>query len=271
MQKPILGGTPKTIFAELHACKILDDATEREMFRIYKKSRKRSYRETIKLRIMQSHLRFVFRMATDYAARYQLPVTDFYAAGKLGLMTALETYNPDEATKFGSYAVWYIRWQMQQFIDTSDPIHLPPKVRQRVIKAKKEGKPASSVMFGEEAEAVLYNTCSTYDRVTEDGSVTIEDTLTDTSDAEVDTTFLDPAVRETLLAAMKETLDERELSVVCSSFGFNGYDMTSKDIAACTGVSKAHIRTIKMAALEKLRKNANLQELFEECTGIVKT
>jgi RNA polymerase sigma factor (sigma-70 family) len=273
MKNPILGGTPKTIFDELRSCKILPDATERELFKIYRTTKNRAHREAIKLRIVKSHLRFVFRMACDYASNYQLPVTDFYSAGKLGILTALNEYDPTSRTKFGSFAVWHIRWQMQQFIDTADPIHLPPKVRQRVLKAKKEGKPVSSIMFGEEAEAVLYHTGSTSDRIAEDSSITVEDTIASPKDENTaeENAFLDPAVRKMLLEAIEETLDPREISIIKASFGMDGFDMSSKDIAACTGVSKAHVRTLRLAALEKLRQNSKLQELFEECTGIVKT
>lgn len=271
MQNPIHGGTPKSIFAELHACKILDDSAERALFKLYRETKNQAYRSNIKLRIIQSHLRFVFRMACDYASVYQLPVSDFYSAGKLGLISAIDEYDPEQKTKFGSYSVWAIRWQMQQFIDQSDPIHLPPKVRQRVLGALKRGKPASSVMFGEYAENVLHHTGSTSDKISDDGNLTVEDIIADKTDADIDPTFLDPAIRTILSETMQETLNQQEMSVLCASFGFNGYDMTNKDIAACTGVSKAHIRKIKLAALSKLSKNSKLQELFEECTGIVKT
>lgn len=66
-------------------------------------------------RLVQSHLRLVVKMASKYR-NYGLPVTDLISEGNLGLMKAVTKYNPDQGFRFSTYAMWWIRANIQEYV-----------------------------------------------------------------------------------------------------------------------------------------------------------
>ena len=66
-------------------------------------------------RVVGSHLRLVIRIARDYRG-YGLPFADLVAEGYLGLMQALERFDPSHDVRLATYAAWWIRAQMQDFV-----------------------------------------------------------------------------------------------------------------------------------------------------------
>lgn len=66
-------------------------------------------------RLVGSHLRLVIRIARDYRG-YGLPFSDLVAEGYLGLMQALERFDPERGVRLATYASWWIRAQVQEFI-----------------------------------------------------------------------------------------------------------------------------------------------------------
>lgn len=66
-------------------------------------------------RLVGSHLRLVIRIARDYRG-YGLPFADLVAEGYLGLMQALERFDPSHEVRLATYASWWIRAQMQEFV-----------------------------------------------------------------------------------------------------------------------------------------------------------
>ncbi|MGE5200881.1 MAG: RNA polymerase factor sigma-32 [Acidobacteriota bacterium] len=65
--------------------------------------------------LVGSHLRLVAKMARGFAG-YGLPLADLVAAGNLGLMRAVKGFDPGRGVRFSTYAAWWIRAEMQEFI-----------------------------------------------------------------------------------------------------------------------------------------------------------
>jgi len=65
--------------------------------------------------LVQSHLRLVAKIARGFSG-YGLPVADLIAEGHLGLMQAVEKFDPDKGFRFNTYAVWWIRAAIQTYI-----------------------------------------------------------------------------------------------------------------------------------------------------------
>jgi len=65
--------------------------------------------------LVGSHLRFAIKIARGYAG-YGLPVGDLIAEGNVGLMQAAEKFDPDRGFRFATYAMWWIRAAIQEFI-----------------------------------------------------------------------------------------------------------------------------------------------------------
>ena len=66
-------------------------------------------------RLVGSHLRLVAKIAGGYRG-YGLPIIDLIAEGNVGLMQALRKFDPDKGFRFSTYAMWWIRASMQEYI-----------------------------------------------------------------------------------------------------------------------------------------------------------
>ena len=66
-------------------------------------------------KLVQSHLRLVVKMASKYR-NYGLPVTDLISEGNLGLIKAVKKYNPDQGFRFSTYAMWWVRANIQEYV-----------------------------------------------------------------------------------------------------------------------------------------------------------
>ena len=66
-------------------------------------------------RLVNSHLRLVAKVASAYRG-YGLPIAELISEGNIGLMQAVERFDPDKGFRLATYAVWWIRASIQQFI-----------------------------------------------------------------------------------------------------------------------------------------------------------
>ena len=71
--------------------------------------------EAAESRLVSSHLRFVLHLAHRYA-RHGLPVGDLLQEGTVGLMEAVRRFNPERGVRLSTYAVWWIRAAMQDYM-----------------------------------------------------------------------------------------------------------------------------------------------------------
>src|SRR5258707_12783904 len=76
----------------------------------------RDHRDEAALReLVGSHLRLVIKIARGFAG-YRLPVSDLIAEGNVGLMQAAQKFDPDRGFRFATYAMWWIRAAIQEYI-----------------------------------------------------------------------------------------------------------------------------------------------------------
>jgi RNA polymerase sigma-32 factor len=66
-------------------------------------------------KLVTSHLRLVVKIATSYRG-YGLPIPDLISEGSIGLMRAVDRFEPDEGFRFATYAVWWIRAEIQNYV-----------------------------------------------------------------------------------------------------------------------------------------------------------
>ncbi|MBP2295518.1 RNA polymerase sigma factor RpoH [Azospirillum rugosum] len=66
-------------------------------------------------RLVGSHLRLVFKMARGYSG-YGLPLSDLIAEGNVGVMQAAQKFDPDKGFRFATYASWWIRASIQEYV-----------------------------------------------------------------------------------------------------------------------------------------------------------
>jgi RNA polymerase sigma factor (sigma-70 family) len=194
--------------------------------------------------------------------------------GVVGLLRALERYDPDFGTPFWAYATWWVRQAMQQLVaEMSRPIVLSDRAQRQLARHKKAER-ACAQAYGRqpthrELAAATGLPCEHIDsliaaertpRILDapvgDSGVTLAEVLADPH-AE------DPYERASLrigvesLPSLLDGLGERERFVVRGRFGLDGAQRTLSQLGGRLGVSAERVRQIEQGALEKLRTCAD--------------
>ncbi|MEQ9447773.1 MAG: sigma-70 family RNA polymerase sigma factor, partial [Rhodospirillaceae bacterium] len=96
---------------EIKAFPVLSETEERKLVRRwYKKGDRQAYDALI-----SSHLRLVPKMAQKYSG-YGVPLADLIGEGNIGLLQSAERFDPDKGFRFSTYARWWIRAAMLNFV-----------------------------------------------------------------------------------------------------------------------------------------------------------
>ena len=90
---------------------ILEQNEEYELAVLYQKTRDKK----ISYKLITSHLRLVVKVVSQYKG-YGLPLSEMIAEGNIGLLYAVERFEPDKGFRFSTYALWWIKKKKQKYI-----------------------------------------------------------------------------------------------------------------------------------------------------------
>lgn len=237
--------------------------------------------EIARKKLIEANLRFVVNVAKKYQNQ-GIPLNDLIDEGNIGLMTAVEKFEPDMGYHFISYAVWWIRQSIVKALcEKSRAVRLPLNRTNELMQIKKaqktlmheNGREANSQEIGKLTglEPDLVKTLlaisremvsldspmtngdkgsqSTFGDFVEDDSPSPEDRLMETS------------LKEDIKTVLG-TLTDKERDVVELRFGLNGRSpMSLKEIGELYSLTKERIRQIEKKALEKLQNPARSRML----------
>jgi len=96
---------------EIRRYDLLDADTERELAVAWRDRREAGAAD----RLVGSHLRLVVKIAKGFLG-YGIPLGDLIAAGNVGLMQALDRFDPDRGFRLSTYAMWWVRAAIQEFV-----------------------------------------------------------------------------------------------------------------------------------------------------------
>jgi RNA polymerase primary sigma factor len=226
--------------------------------------------------LAEANLRLVVSVARAYAGRTSLPFLDIMQEGNIGLMRAIERYDPDRYKRLASYATWWIRRSIGKALaDHVRSMRLPGRVYETVqtlnrLRRELEQKLNRQPSRAELAEAAGL-TVSQVDEAlrTVAQPRSLESPVGESADIELgevmaDETGESPAAaqsRSELRDRLQEILDdlpERERAILMMRFGLGDFagsgSQTHDDIAGEMHLSRERVRQLETRALRKLRR-----------------
>jgi len=230
--------------------------------------------------MIEHNLRLVVSIAKAYAGR-GVPMADLIEEGNLGLMHAIDKFEPERGFRFSTYATWWIRQSVDRaLVNQGRAVRLPVNVVrdvQQVLKAKRflendadlvaqrpEGVRAEdiSALLGKPASEVAHLLVMAEAPRSLDASLDSEDDDRTLGDSLVDVLATDPqdttqAHEVTqLLEVWVATLSGHEREILQGRFGLHGREPeTLETLADRLNVSRERVRQIQNEAIFKLRRN----------------
>ena len=252
---------------EIGQVKLLTVPEENELAKRIKKGDKAAREHMIK-----ANLRLVVKIARDYEG-IGLPLLDLISEGNIGLMKAVERFDPRKGGKLSTYGSWWIKQSIKRALaNQSKTIRLPVHLVDKISKMRRMSMKLQELLgrepTDEELAAELDTTAA---RVSAMRTASIrpasldapvgDDNSSNYSELVEDERAVNPydeledKTVVNMLQDMVKHLDEREATILRFRFGLDGgNEKTLEEVGQKFGVTRERVRQIQNLALRKLRK-----------------
>ncbi|MBA3961217.1 MAG: RNA polymerase sigma factor RpoD/SigA [Chthoniobacterales bacterium] len=221
--------------------------------------------------MIRSNLRLVVKLALSYT-NLGLPLLDLIEEGNIGLMKAIDRFDPAKGAKLSTYAIWWIRQCIIRALQNQGniirlPLHFGEKAKRlshiSASLSEELGRPPTEdELCDETGLAVAEISCLTSALirprsldapVTDSTEMDFGDTLGDDQEQTPLAVLRNKDLRAELLAVFY-VLSERERCILTARFGLEGESVKTLDqLGTVLGVTRERVRQLQNAALEKLR------------------
>ncbi len=246
--------------------------------------------ENAKREFIEKNLRLVVAIAKRYANK-GLPFLDLVQEGNLGLMKAVDKFDPSLGNKFSTYATWWIRQAVGRSIaDNARTIRIPVHVTEDLVKynrfrrehekikgyAPTTREIADALGFTEEKvmelEKILLEPVSFSQPIGDSEDATLDEILPDDGETIEEVVTGRIELKRVMDRILPETLTQKEQNVISLRFGLeDGRTRTLEEIGEKIGVTRERVRQIEAKALRKLRMKGNtkaeLRPFLDSYTG----
>lgn len=230
-------------------------------------------------KMIEHNLRLVISIARHYENR-GVALADLIEEGNLGLMHALEKFEPELGFRFSTYATCWIRQYIERAIMNQSrtirlPVHAAKKLNVILREMRASGGPDGGVEIvasrvGLPVEKIWQLLAQSESVVSLDMPLDIDPALS-LSETIQDEKVLSPdaalemAEMKKFVGAWVDELDSRQRAVIEKRFGFRGQEtMTLEKVAESMGLTMERIRQIQVEALKQLRKRLAAEGVCKE-------
>lgn len=242
--------------------------------------------EPSRKRMIESNLRLVVKISRRYNNR-GLPLLDLIEEGNLGLIRAVEKFDPERGFRFSTYATWWIRQTIERAIMNQTrtirlPIHVVKELniylrasRELVQKLDHEPTPEDIAFALDKPVADVTKMLRLNERITSVDSSFVGDTekalldvIPDEKGGSPESKLQSNDIKCNIVTWLNE-LNSKQREVLARRFGLLGYEAaTLEDVGVEIGLTRERVRQIQVEALKRLRdilsqQNLSIEAIFQ--------